>query len=141
MMLSPPMMLNTSWSFWSQGVQDKGHMSSGSPSQIISAKVRQAWLEGNLIPCFLYGHQLSISFKNYPLLQGVTLAHHNPPSNFLPHWPAGCTMSTHLTVPAVPGTHFPFPPPCFCSCCSSHDAHSTTLHLHMFRQSLPLSFP
>lgn len=108
----------TSLAFWSQEVQDQGHMSPKHAtlqvphSRWFWLRAGQAWLEGNLTPCLFYQHEVSMSVKEYPLLQEailVTLAHYNLSSNFPGRRPSVCTRSTHLTVTAIPGTHLSFP--------------------------------
>lgn len=89
-------------------------------------------------------HEVSMSFKEYPLLQEaflVTLAHYNLSSNFLGRRPSDWTTSTHLTVNATPGTRLSSPVAVPCFCCFSHDAQPTTLYLHMFKAQFTPPFP
>lgn len=135
MMLSPPFQDHIPVFLEPGGPKAGAHVTktcfpTGSPSQMILAEGRQAWREGCLIPCLFYQHKVSVSFKEYPLLQEailVTLAHYNLPSNFLGHWLSGCTTSPHLTVTAIPGTHLSSPIAVPCFCCFPHNAHPTTL--------------
>lgn len=141
MMLSPPFQDHILVFLEPGGPKAGAHVtktcfSTGSPSQMILAEGRQAWREGCLIPCLFYQHKVSVSFKEYPLLQEailVTLAHYNLPSNFLGHWLSGCTTSPHLTVtfplpslcPASAVSPTMHTPPLSNSTCSRH---SSPLH-------------